>query len=207
MIMYKKHIFLLGATVVLGTTVFMSRAFGANMMASEDVAQVQGVAIEETGTTTVALSWEEVDGADKYKVRLMDADGETLRTKKTKETQKELKKLEPDTTYLLKVRAIVDGAKGPWSEEIEYTTDTDTGTVISITDFMFDPDSVEITAGDSVTWVNNDSTSHTVTSDDEAFDSGTIAPGETFALDFSTAGVFPYHCDFHTAMKGTVIVK
>lgn len=204
--MSKQTNIFLTTSLLLGATLLASRTVGQSILSSNEIPQVENLVATADGAKKVVLTWDAVAEADKYKVRLMNEAGETLRTKTTDDTKKKLKKLESDTTYQLKVRAVVGDEKGPWSDTLEYTTATAT-TTIAISDFIFNPDNVEINAGESVTWVNDDSSSHTVTSDDEAFDSGTIAPGETFALDFPTAGSFPYHCDFHTSMKGTVIVK
>jgi plastocyanin len=61
--------------------------------------------------------------------------------------------------------------------------------------------------GDSVTWINNDSTTHTSTSDGGTWDSGSIAPGRAFSQRFSAAGTFPYHCTLHPGMVGTIRVQ
>jgi plastocyanin len=67
-----------------------------------------------------------------------------------------------------------------------------------------------VSTGTMVTWTNNDSIAHTVTSDDgTSFDSGALSPGQTFSHTFDTAGTFPYHCSIHGAasMSGTVQVN
>lgn len=80
------------------------------------------------------------------------------------------------------------------------------GAAVSIVDFAFQPGSVEVPVGGSVTWTNNGSATHTVTSDSGAFDSGQLAPGASFSQTFDTAGTFTYHCSIHPQMTGTVIV-
>jgi exo-1,4-beta-D-glucosaminidase len=77
---------------------------------------------------------------------------------------------------------------------------------VSITGSAFQPASITIAAGDTVTWVNNDSIPHTVTDDGGAFDSGTIAPGGSYARTFTTGGTSAYHCEIHPGMTGTVVV-
>ena len=37
--------------------------------------------------------------------------------------------------------------------------------------------------------------------------SGDIAAGRSFSMAFSAAGTYPYHCEMHPSMQGTVIVK
>lgn len=77
---------------------------------------------------------------------------------------------------------------------------------IDITGMSF-PASVTIKQGSTVTWHNKDGIAHTVTSDDATtFDSGTLAAGSSFSYTANTAGTFTYHCNFHSGMKGTLIV-
>lgn len=77
---------------------------------------------------------------------------------------------------------------------------------VSIVDFAFQPASVEIATGGTVTWTNTGQAPHTVTADDGSFDSGTLSPGATFSQTFATAGTFTYHCNIHPQMTATVIV-
>ncbi len=76
-----------------------------------------------------------------------------------------------------------------------------------ISDFSFVPDPISITAGDTVTWTNEDGFAHTVTADDDSFDSGNIDGGATFEQTFDEAGEFTYHCNIHPQMTGTVSVS
>ncbi len=81
-------------------------------------------------------------------------------------------------------------------------------TPVDIRDFSFNPNPVEITAGGSVTWTNQDAVPHTATGVDRAvLQSGTIQPGASFTQEFDTPGTFDYFCEFHGNMKGQVIVK
>jgi len=66
-----------------------------------------------------------------------------------------------------------------------------------------------VAVGTAVTWTNNDTMPHTVTSDTQLFDSGTMNAGATFSHTFTTAGDFPYHCTIHGAasMSGMVRVQ
>jgi plastocyanin len=78
----------------------------------------------------------------------------------------------------------------------------------------YDPSPIRIKSGTSVTWTNNDSTLHTVTSGlpeqgavGTLFDSNVITPGKTFTHAFNNAGTFDYSCTLHPTMRGQVIVK
>jgi len=78
---------------------------------------------------------------------------------------------------------------------------------ISMVNFSFSPKEVTIKKGTTVTWTNQDSAVHTVTSDTPLFDSGDLAQGKSFSYTFSTAGTFAYHCIPHQAnMTGTIVV-
>jgi plastocyanin len=77
---------------------------------------------------------------------------------------------------------------------------------VRIADFAFTPDALSAEAGQSVEWTNQDSTPHTVTADDGAFDSGSLARGKAFSFAFDQAGTHAYHCNIHPSMKGTVTV-
>ena len=72
----------------------------------------------------------------------------------------------------------------------------------------FNPGSITVSANTTITWRNKDSNSHTVTSNTGGqFDSGTIAGGGTYTHQFTTAGTYPYHCNFHSGMTGQVVVQ
>ena len=80
-------------------------------------------------------------------------------------------------------------------------------TEISMVNFSFSPKEVTIKKGTTVTWTNQDSAVHTVTSDTDLFDSGSLAKGKSFSYTFSTVGTFAYHCTPHKAnMTGTIVV-
>jgi plastocyanin len=81
------------------------------------------------------------------------------------------------------------------------------GAQVVMKNFAFNPASVTIKAGESVTWTNNDSASHTVEADNGEFKSGDLAQGGTFSFKFDTPGTYPYHCSIHPSMKGTIVVQ
>ena len=80
---------------------------------------------------------------------------------------------------------------------------------VTIVDFEYDPDPVEVSVGDTITWTNEDGFAHTVTSNDDNsdFDSGNLAEGDTFEMSFDEAGEYAYICTIHTQMKATVVVS
>jgi plastocyanin len=76
----------------------------------------------------------------------------------------------------------------------------------TIEGFAFNPGTIEISAGTTVTWTNNDSAPHTVTAEGGAFQSGRLNQGDTFSFTFDEPGTYTYYCEFHPNMSGTVIV-
>ena len=82
-----------------------------------------------------------------------------------------------------------------------------------ITSSCFAPSKVAIAQGGQVTWSNDDSAAHTVTSGipskgfDGHFDSGMILAGSTFSVSLDDSGTYPYLCMVHPWMLGTIIVE
>ncbi len=75
------------------------------------------------------------------------------------------------------------------------------------------PAVISVSVGETVTWSNDDTAAHTVTSGtnldgpDGIFDSSLFLAGTTFEVTFDTEGTFPYICMVHPWMVGEVIVK
>ena len=80
---------------------------------------------------------------------------------------------------------------------------------ISIMGSAFIPSTVNITAGQSIQWTNNDSIAHTVTGTSPPWSGGgtPLSHGQTVTCTFSVAGDFSYHCAFHQSMIGSVKVN
>jgi len=72
--------------------------------------------------------------------------------------------------------------------------------------FAFEPDTLTVKAGTRITFTNHDMTAHTATALNEAFDTGTIAPGQSKTIVVRKAGTYRYHCLFHEFMTGTIKV-
>lgn len=74
----------------------------------------------------------------------------------------------------------------------------------AIQNFAFNPESVKISAGDTVRWTNMDSADHTVVG--SIFKSGIIPKGQNYEFRFTEPGVYNYKCSIHPSMKGTITV-
>lgn len=93
------------------------------------------------------------------------------------------------------------------SDESESGAQAPSDAAVAISGFAFDTPTLEISAGTTVTWTNNDGASHTVTADDGLFDSGAIQGGGAFSYTFDTPGTYTYYCAFHQNMTATVVVS
>ena len=71
---------------------------------------------------------------------------------------------------------------------------------------FYAPGQLDVLAGTTLTWRNADRSTHTVTEDDDVFDSGLIRPGDEFARTFAETGTFAFHCTIHRFMRGSVSV-
>jgi plastocyanin len=78
---------------------------------------------------------------------------------------------------------------------------------VDVKAFKYAPARIEVARGGRIRWTNSDEAAHTSTADDRSFDTQSVPRGKASSVTFTRAGTFPYHCDFHPFMKGTVVVK
>lgn len=78
---------------------------------------------------------------------------------------------------------------------------------VTIEAMRFNHETIEVHAGDMVTWKNDDPFPHTVTAQDRSFDSKEIAPGQSWTFRPMHDGSIPYVCTLHPTMKGMLVVK
>lgn len=81
------------------------------------------------------------------------------------------------------------------------------GPAVDIVGSAFVPPAVTIDVGDTVTWTNKDSITHSVTFAD-GVDSPDLQDTDTFARTFDQPGTYPYLCRFHPSfMRANVVVR
>lgn len=79
---------------------------------------------------------------------------------------------------------------------------------VSIEDMRFEPSQVEVAAGGTVIWTNNDVTAHMVAwTAPNVIDSPVIGKADSYTRSFSTPGEYRYYCNIHNSMKGEVVVR
>lgn len=115
----------------------------------------------------------------------------------------------PEMTGTIFVRDEDGDLPGATPRVIEATTaDTDAGgETVSIVNFAFDPAELTVPAGTTITWENTDTTPHTATAENGSFDTGRIAQNASGSATFDQPGTFPYRCEFHPDMQGTITVE
>jgi plastocyanin len=72
--------------------------------------------------------------------------------------------------------------------------------------WSFDTPDLSVSAGQTIVWTNTGAQAHTITADDNSFDSGNIDSGGTFSFSPTTPGTYAYHCTPHPWMKGALTV-
>jgi plastocyanin len=79
---------------------------------------------------------------------------------------------------------------------------------VGLYDNYFQPRTLNVQPGTTVKWVNYGRHTHTVTANNASWDSGDIAPGESYSATFRQPGTYNYHCHHHTQqrMEGTIVV-
>jgi len=78
---------------------------------------------------------------------------------------------------------------------------------VSIQNQQFTPSQLNILVGQSITFINNDSTTHQIVSDTSEFNSGQIEPGMSAEIYFSDPGTYQFHCNLQSGIKGIVSVE
>jgi plastocyanin len=96
---------------------------------------------------------------------------------------------------------------GPTPAPVGSTTVTISNGASTQTTTAFGQNPLTISVGTTISWLNDDNTTHTSAADGSQWSSGNIAPGGRFNFAFASAGRFTYHCQIHPNMVGTIVVQ
>lgn len=131
----------------------------------------------------------------------------------------------PDGLYAVTYKACWPDAschEGSFKFEIdrtlaEYYDDQRGKSAVAVTasDLTFDPIEILVSKGTTVTWTNDEETTHSINTDPHPshsyfppLNSKTLAKGETYSYTFNEVGYYPYHCSMHPDdMVGTIAVE
>jgi len=79
---------------------------------------------------------------------------------------------------------------------------------IEIKDFMFNPQTLTVKAGEKITWINRDDEPHTVVSVGKKFaKSSALDTDQEFTITAGGPGTYEYFCSVHPKMTGTILVE
>ena len=78
---------------------------------------------------------------------------------------------------------------------------------VVIKNFSFAPKPVTVKAGSTITVINDDNTTHTLTADNGAFNTGDVGGGRRGSVTVNRVGTYRYHCMIHPFMTGTARVS
>ena len=78
---------------------------------------------------------------------------------------------------------------------------------VKIDNFTFEPQTLTVKAGTTITWTNHDDIPHTVVSTDSVFKSKPLDTDQTFTFMPTKPGTYPYFCSIHPKMTGKIIVQ
>jgi len=102
---------------------------------------------------------------------------------------------------------------GPSAPPATTQTQVPGATTVTMQNFAFNPASITVPKGTTVTWVNQDTADHTIVNDAQGsiaqgalFTSNSLPKGANYSFKFDNPGTYPYHCSIHPSMKATVIV-
>lgn len=79
---------------------------------------------------------------------------------------------------------------------------------IEIKDFMFNPPTITVKSGETITWVNRDEEPHTIVSVEKQFKkSAALDTDQEFTITAGAPGTYTYFCSVHPKMTGTIVVE
>jgi plastocyanin len=103
----------------------------------------------------------------------------------------------------------VDQSKVASGQDQSVGLRSQSGSNITIKLFQYQPGRMQVKAGTTVTWVNEDEIFHTVTAEKKegSFDAPLDGKGKSFSFTFSQPGTYAYYCDRHEHMRGEIEVR
>jgi amicyanin len=110
---------------------------------------------------------------------------------------------------LLAVALVACGGASSGGSSATTGSSTSSGPTVTIKNFAFSPDTLNVKVGTTVTFVQEDSVPHNATGSGAAgvIKSPTLTKGQTYTVTFTKAGTYPYICTIHPYMHGTVVVS
>ena len=83
----------------------------------------------------------------------------------------------------------------------------DAPAAVGIDNFTFNPQSLTVKAGTTVTWTNKDDIPHAIAAVNKQFKSKALDTDDAYSFTFTTPGTYAYFCSLHPHMTGTIVVE
>lgn len=104
--------------------------------------------------------------------------------------------------------AVVAQAEQPIPTSASSDNDTAVENItVRINGMRFEPASITVSPGTTVTWVHESPMPHTISGNADGLGSSTLYNGQTYSHTFNKGGLFNYYCGIHPSMTGSVLVK
>lgn len=114
----------------------------------------------------------------------------------------------PASMVAIVIMALVAGIMFPaQAGDSRFAARPATEHTVEIRDFAFVPATLRVRPGDRITWINRDIAPHTVTANDESWDSGEMAQGAIFTRTVKTDQTDKYFCRFHPTMSARLDIR
>ena len=94
-----------------------------------------------------------------------------------------------------------------WADAPKQADQSTSPTEIRIDNFTFQAQTVTVSTGTEVTWINRDDIPHTVVSEDQVFKSKALDTDDKFTYKFTKPGTYKYFCSLHPKMTAEILVK
>jgi plastocyanin len=109
----------------------------------------------------------------------------------------------------LTILVVLNFCLAAWGESAAtVATGGDKKNTIEIKDFMFNPPSITVKSGETITWINHDDEPHTVVSVGKKLQkSSALDTDQEFKITAGAPGTYEYFCSVHPKMTGTIVVE
>jgi len=95
----------------------------------------------------------------------------------------------------------------PVAPTTQPSTSVENTGIVSIEGMRFQPATLVVDKGDTVTWTHNSPMPHSVKANDGDFGSSVMSSGQSFSQTFDEPGTYSYYCSLHPSMRGKIVVK
>jgi plastocyanin len=109
--------------------------------------------------------------------------------------------------YVLKASAAACAVAGSLIGQTTLAHSAPTEHKIIIKKFKFEPNSLSVHVGDTVTWINEDFVPHTATADEGDWTTKGLEQGQSETLVVTADMTLSYFCAYHTHMKAKLTIE